>query len=119
MRRADGYLRGACLMVDLVLASVFFPLSHFLISSTPLRAMAVHRLGERRYSIGYSLLAVAALVWLVIACRNAPAHQLWDTPRWLHLALVPIIVVSTLLAVAGLATPNPVIVGSGALFERP
>jgi uncharacterized membrane protein len=105
-------------MIDLVLASLFFPLSHFLISSTPLRAMAVNLLGERRYSIGYSLLAVTALAWLVIAYRNAPAHQLWDSPRWLRLALVPVIVASTVLAVAGLTTPNPVIVGSGALFER-
>jgi len=40
-------------MVDLVLASLFFPLSHFLISSTPLRAMSVNLLGEKRYSLGY------------------------------------------------------------------
>jgi uncharacterized membrane protein len=106
-------------MVDLVLASLFFPLSHFLISRTPLRAMAVNLLGEKRYVLGYSLLSVAALVWLFVAYRNAPAHQLWDAPRWLDLALVPVIVVSTVLAVAGVTTRNPVITGFGALFRRP
>ena len=106
-------------MVDLVLASLFFPLSHFLISRTPLRAMAVNLLGEKRYVLGYSLLSVAALVWLFVAYRNAPAHQLWDAPRWLDLALVPVIVVSTVLAVAGVTTRNPVITGFGVLFRRP
>jgi uncharacterized membrane protein len=106
-------------MVDLVLASLFLPLSHFLISSTPLRAMLVNLLGERRYSLGYSLLAIAALVWLIIAYWSAPGLSLWDTPPWLDLALVPVVVASGVLVLAGLTTPNPVIVRSGALFDRP
>jgi uncharacterized membrane protein len=106
-------------MIDLVLASLFFPLSHFLISSTPLRAILVNLLGERRYSLGYSLLAVAALVWLIFAYRHAPARPFWDAPKWLGLALSPVIVVSGILAVAGLTTPNPVIVRSEALFNQP
>jgi len=106
-------------MIDLVLASLFFPLSHFLISSTPLRAILVNLLGERRYSLGYSLLAVAALVWLIFAYRHAPAWPFWDATKWLGLALSPVIVVSGILAVAGLTTPNPVIVRSEALFNQP
>ncbi|SRR6266404_2981595 len=106
-------------MIDLVLASLFFPLSHFLISSTPLRAILVNLLGERRYSLGYSLLAVAAIVWLIFAYRHAPAWPFWDAPKWLDLALSPVIVVSGILAVAGLTTPNPVIVRSEALFNQP
>jgi uncharacterized membrane protein len=106
-------------MIDLILASLFFPLSHFLISSTPLRAMLANLLGERRYSLSYSLLAFAALVWLIFAYRHAPARPLWDTPPWLGLALSPVIVVSSILAVAGLTTPNPVIVRSEALFDQP
>jgi uncharacterized membrane protein len=105
-------------MIDLILASLFFPLSHFLISSTPLRAMLVTLLGEKRYSFGYSLLAVAALVWLIFAYRHAPVLQLWNAPQWLGLALIPVIVISSILAVAGLTTANPVIVRSEALFDR-
>jgi uncharacterized membrane protein len=105
-------------MIDLILASLFFPLSHFLISSTPLRAMLVTLLGEKRYSFGYSLLAVAALVWLIFAYRHAPILPLWNAPQWLGLALIPVIVISSILAVAGLTTANPVIVRSEALFDR-
>ena len=106
-------------MINLVLASLFFPLSHFLMSSTPLRAMLVNLLGEKLYSLGYSLLAVAALVWLIFAYRHAPDLPLWVAPRWLDLTLIPVIVVSSILTVAGLTTPNPVIVRSEALFDRP
>ena len=106
-------------MINLVLASLFFPLSHFLMSSTPLRAMLVNLLGEKHYSLGYSLLAVAALVWLIFAYGHAPDLPLWVAPRWLDLTLIPVIVVSSILTVAGLTTPNPVIVRSEALFDRP
>jgi uncharacterized membrane protein len=105
-------------MIDLILASLFFPLSHFLISSTPLRAMLVTLLGEKGYSFCYSLLAVAALVWLIFAYRHAPVLPLWNAPQWLGLALIPVIVISSILAVAGLTTANPVIVRSEALFDR-
>jgi uncharacterized membrane protein len=106
-------------MINLVLASLFFPLSHFLMSSTPLRATLVNLLGERHYSLGYSLLAVAALVWLIFAYRHAPDLPLWVAPQWLDFTLIPVIVVSSILTVAGLTTPNPVIVRSEALFDRP
>jgi uncharacterized membrane protein len=119
MRLGEGRRAGELPMIDLILASLFFPLSHFLISSTPLRAMLANLLGERRYSLSYSLLAFAALVWLIFAYRHAPARPLWDAPPWLGLALSPVIVVSSILAVAGLTTPNPVIVRSEALFDQP
>jgi uncharacterized membrane protein len=60
-----------------------------------------------------------ALVWLIIAYRIVPDLPLWDTPPWLDLALVPVIVASGVLVLAGPTTPNPVIVRSGALFDRP
>jgi|SRR5713101_3466632 len=119
MRLGEGRRPGEFPMIDLILASLFFPLSHFLISSTPLRAMLVNLLGERRYSLSYSFFAIAALFWLIFAYRHAPARPLWDAPQWLSLALIPVIVVSSVLAVAGLTTPNPVIVRSEALFDRP
>ena len=47
-------------MIELVLAALFLPLSHFLIASTRFRAVLVRGLGERSYSLTYSLLALAA-----------------------------------------------------------
>jgi uncharacterized membrane protein len=106
-------------MTQLLIASLFLPLSHILIASTRLRAALVNQLGERRYLLGYSIFAALALVWLIVAYRHAPAIPLWDLPPWIRLALAPIIFVSAILTVAGLTTPNPVIVRAEALFDRP
>jgi uncharacterized membrane protein len=106
-------------MATLVLASLFLPLSHFLIASTSLRDWLVRQLGERRYSGAYSLLAVAAFVWLIFAYHYAPASPLWQTPQWIRLPLIPFMLLSSVLVIAGLTTPNPVIVRSQRLFGNP
>lgn len=106
-------------MTGLALAALFLPLSHFLISSTPLRQVLVNRLGEGLYSKGYSLLAFGAFAWLIMAYRGAPAVQLWVTPRWVGVALSPVILAASVLVAAGFTTPNPVIVRSERLFDRP
>jgi uncharacterized membrane protein len=103
---------------NLALASLFLPLSHFLIASTSLRDKLVRRWGERIYTRAYSLLSVAAFVWLGFAYANAPAMALWAPPRWLQPALVPLMLLAGILIVGGLTTPNPVIVRSEALFHR-
>ena len=106
-------------MTNIVLASLFLPLSHFLISSTALRTTLVRRLGEGYFSLAYSVLAVGAFAWLITAYRHAPTLSLWVAPVWVKIALLPAILAASVLVVAGLTTPNPVIVGSDNLFERP
>jgi len=106
-------------MTNLVLASLFLPLSHFLISSTALRAKLVRRLGEGYFSLAYSVVALGAFAWLITAYRHAPTYALWVAPVWVKVALLPIILAASVLVVAGLTTPNPVIVRSDDLFERP
>jgi uncharacterized membrane protein len=54
-----------------------------------------------------------------LAAWNCLAQPLWYAPRWLNLILAPIILVSVILIVSGLTTPNPVIVKSATLFDRP
>jgi uncharacterized membrane protein len=106
-------------MIALVLASLFLPLSHFLLASNPPRALLVSRLGERRFSAAYSLLTLVAFGWLVVAYRHAPAAPLWTAPRWADLAALPVILASSVLVITGLTTPNPVIVRSAGLFDQP
>jgi uncharacterized membrane protein len=84
-------------MIELVLAALFLPLSHFLIASTQLRVLLVRRLGERPYLLGYSVLALAAFVLLVTTCRHVPALLLWNPPRWVQTALAPVMLVSSVL----------------------
>lgn len=106
-------------MTNIVLASLFLPLSHFLVSSTALRTKLVRRLGERYFSLAYSVVALCAFAWLITAYRGAPTFSIWVAPAWVKVALLPVILAASALVVAGLTTPNPVIVGSDGLFERP
>jgi uncharacterized membrane protein len=101
-------------MTQLIIAALFLLVSHFGLSSTPLRPWLVARLGERTYLGLYSLIALGAIVWLVRAYEGAPYVELW--PVTAATALVPLIVMpfAFVLAVAGLSTPNPTSVGAPA-----
>jgi len=96
----------------LIAAALFMLASHFGISSTGLRAWLVARLGERAYLGLYSLIALAAIVWVIVAYARAPYVELWPTTPWL--AWVPLIVMpfALVLAVSGLSTLNPTAVGA-------
>ena len=105
-------------MINILLASLFLPLSHFLMSSATLRAPLVYRMGEKSFLLAYSVVALLAFAWLILAYRQAPTVVLWTAPAWARAALAPVILLALLLMVAGLTTPNPVIAGSKAHFDR-
>ena len=98
-------------MTQLLVAALFLLVSHFGISSTPLRPWLVARIGERPYLGLYSLIALGAIGWVIWAYARAPDVELWAVAPWS--ALVPLIVLpfALVLAVAGLSTPNPTAVG--------
>jgi uncharacterized membrane protein len=98
-------------MTNLLVAALFFIGTHLGISSTQLRRQLVAAVGERAYLGLYSLVALLALVWLVLAWRTAPWIELWPSaPALRH---VPILLMppSLLLVVCALSQPNPTAVG--------
>lgn len=97
-------------------AGLFLLLTHFGISSTPLRAALVGRLGEKPYLGLYSLVSALAFWWLVAAYKAAPHVPVWPPAgglAWVPVLLVP---VALFLLVAGLSTPNPTSVGQEKLL---
>jgi uncharacterized membrane protein len=106
-------------MGQLVLASLFLPLSHFGISSTSLRGRLLATVGEQPYLGLYSLVSAVAFFWLVVSYRHAPIVVLWVPPPALIVAMIAVVFVAFLLAVVGILTPNPTTVGAEALFDRP
>jgi uncharacterized membrane protein len=64
------------------------------------------------------VVALLALAWLIVAYRQAPTIVLWVAPAWMSAALLPVVLLAVVLVVAGLTTPNPVIVSAERLFER-
>ena len=100
-------------LAHLVAAAIAFVGGHFLISSTPLRAALVARIGERAYLGAFSAFSVATLAWLGIAYRAAPRIELWVWETGgRHLALT-LVAVASVFVVAGLTTPSPTVAGAG------
>lgn len=93
---------------ELALTAAFLLGSHFGLSGEAARSAVVARLGERGFAAFYSLVALAALVWLSVAYAGAPQIDLWGPPdawQWaVPLAVMPL---ALLLLVGGVSAPNP------------
>jgi len=92
-------------MSMLVLATAVFVATHF-VPSTPLRSGLVAALGEKGYLGLYSVVALAALVWMAWAYGIAPYERVWageEFKVW-ALVLMPFALISI---VSGAMTRNP------------
>lgn len=86
--------------------AVFF-LSHSLPLRPPLRAALQATLGPRGFTLAYSALSLAVLVWLIGAAGRAPYVPLWDRAPWqVYVPLLAMLPVCLILALA-IARPNP------------
>ncbi len=106
-------------MLSLILAALFFAGIHLGIAGTGLRDRAVAALGERGYPALFSLASLAGLAWLVLAYRGAPYLPSWGLLPWWKPVAVALMLPATLLAVIGLATPNPTAVAQEARLAQP
>jgi len=88
----------------LVLATIVFIVTHF-VPSTPLRSGLVAALGEKAYLGLYSLVALAALGWMIWAFNKAPYERVWvgDEFKVWALVLMPFALISV---IAGGMTRN-------------
>jgi len=59
-------------MLSLVLGAICFAGIHLGIAGTHLRDRAIAALGEGAYRAVFSIVSLAAIVWLVIAYKDAP-----------------------------------------------
>ena len=92
-------------------ATVLFVGGHFLLSSQALRRPLIERLGARGFRGLYALVVTIAFVWMLVSYNRAPIEMVWQPPgwaNWIPLLLMPI---SFILAVAGLTTKSPTMVG--------
>lgn len=106
-------------MSNLLVAAVFLLGTHFGIASTPLREQLVAAAGEPLYRLLYSLIAFAAIAWLVNAWRGAPLVELWNAgPALRHLPILAM-PFALLLVVCAVSQPNPTAVGQGPDPDRP
>jgi len=96
----------------LFVATLAFVGGHFVLSSLPVRRRLIRALGENRFVPAYSLVVTAAFIWMLWAYRAAPVVEVW-TPAP-GLAGIPLVLmpIAIFLAVAGLTTRSPTLVGA-------
>ncbi|WP_281827145.1 NnrU family protein [Jannaschia rubra] len=92
---------------ELVAAFAAFFVSHSVPLRPPVRARLVGVLGRRGFTLAYSALSLAALVWLIVAAGRAPFVQVWPRLGWQP--WVPLLAMAGACALLALAIgrPNP------------
>jgi uncharacterized membrane protein len=110
-------------MVSLLAAATFFVLLHLLVSGTRVRDALTGTIGQGPYMGAFTVASIAGLTWLGFAFAGARTAgwnaSYWDvTPITRHIQL-GLMLVSLLLIVPGLATPNPTSVRQEGALDRP
>ncbi len=99
-------------LAGVVLAAIVFVGGHFLLSSPPVRAPLIGRLGEQGFRGVYSVFALGSIVWLAVAYRAAPFVEVWAEPAGGRWVVTILMLFATILVVLGIATPNPTLAGA-------
>jgi uncharacterized membrane protein len=102
---------------ELAAAATMFVGSHFLLSFAPIRRRLVGALGQHGFLILYSIVALAAFVWMIWSFRLAPYYWVWGSPQWARILVFAVMPFALIFVVAGYLTLNPsaVMIGDYAL----
>jgi uncharacterized membrane protein len=103
----------------LALASLAFVGSHFLMSH-PLRAPMVSALGERGFTLAYSIVSLLTFGWMIWAYPDAVAYSpqpQWDAGRWGYVAATLLMWLGSVLFVGSLRR-NPAFPRPGKKIDR-
>jgi uncharacterized membrane protein len=92
-------------------ATVLFVGGHFVLSSQPVREVAVKQLGAQGFTTVYSLAMTGAILWMTSAYAAAPLQIVWTPPPWA--AWIPVVLnaAAFVFAFAGVTTRSPTMVG--------
>lgn len=101
----------------LLAATSLFVGGHFLLSSDPLRERLVAGLGDALFRGAYSLVMLAAFVFMLIAYGEAPWVSLWSPPPAFRVVPLLVMPFAVILLVASLTTPSPTMVGGEMVLD--
>jgi uncharacterized membrane protein len=96
---------------EFIAAFVAFFLSHSIPVRPAMRAKLVATLGPRRFTMGYSILSLGVLIWLIGAAARAPYVPLWDWALWQNLIGLAVMAFAIALLALSIGRPNPFSLG--------
>jgi uncharacterized membrane protein len=103
----------------LALAAGCFVGGHFVLSSVNVRTALIGILGETGFRGVYSLAAIAAMVWTIVAYGAAPRVELWRAGMALTHVPAVLMPLACILAVAGMTTRTVTMVGGEFVARSP
>ncbi|WP_424939747.1 NnrU family protein [Aliiroseovarius sp. S253] len=93
------------------LAILLFFLTHSIPVRPTNKSRIVARVGGRGFTLGYSVLSIAALSFVIIAANRAPIVQLWPWSLWQNHVTLLAMAGATIIAALAVARPNPLSFG--------
>ena len=95
----------------LLLATATFVISHFVLSSLPVRRAIFGVIGESGFRILYTVVALFTLIWAAREFGAAPHVEVWGQTEILRNTAAAIMPFACILAIAGVSTRNVTSVG--------
>jgi uncharacterized membrane protein len=96
----------------LFIAMLCFIGSHIFLSSALVREPLIAKIGDGPFKGIFSLIAVAAMYWLVSAFINAPYVAYWEPHTAFKHVSLSLMVIALIGIIAGLTPANPTLVGA-------
>jgi uncharacterized membrane protein len=104
-------------MILLILAAILWVFVHIGVSGTALRDVIVARVGERVFSVVFSVGSVVAIILLAQAWQAAETTPLWFAPGWLRWILAILMLPAFVLFACSLIG-NPTAMGGAGLIAQ-
>ena len=105
-------------MLELLFAGILFVAAHLVVSNTRLRPMLMRRLNKAGYAALYSVMALATLVYFVMAYNDAPRlHYFWliePMLYWVPKALMLVAFIFLAGGIFGATATSDTLAGSAA-----
>lgn len=105
-------------LMSLVLATLVFTVGHFVLSSSAVRRPLVRTIGENLFRAGYSILMIAAFIWMIRAYNVAPYHRVWDVGILGPPVILILTYFATIFFLCSVTTRNPTLVGMDTLHHE-
>lgn len=100
------------MMEPLAAAALAFVGTHIGLAVPSVRRPLVRALGDRGFTPAYSLIAIATLVWLVRAYRDAPVIPLWNPPSWAWYVALVLMLAAAILFIGSMNPGNRALIGA-------
>lgn len=105
-------------LTPLILATVAFVGSHFLMSAVKIRSRLIGILGRWGFIASYSIVAIVTFVWMNLKFARAPLVDVWPGVDWAWWVALALMFVASILLVCGMLTPNPTAVLGAQAMKR-